>query len=75
MQVKAKRRPPVEPAVLWEMGLVALQQKAQELAGEIAYQVPGMLEPNAPYFSILEDRVTLADGRVVKLQVTAEVVE
>jgi hypothetical protein len=75
MQVQTNGGRPTEAAVLWEMGMASVQQKAQQLAGEIAHQVPHMLRPEDPRFSILESEVTLPNGQLVKLQVTAEVVE
>ena len=75
MQVQTNGGRPTEAALLWELGMASVQQKAQQLADEIARQVPHMLQPEDPRFAILEGRVTLADGQVVKLQVTAEVVE
>ena len=75
MDIRAMNAPPLEAAVLWEMGLAKMQQKAAQLAAEIAAQVPHMLKPHDPRFAILEADVTLTDGQVVHLQMTAEVRE
>jgi hypothetical protein len=75
MTPPSRPAPPVDAMALWELGMATVQQAAQRLANDIAFQVPHMLHPEDPRFAILESQVRLPDGQVVKLQVTAEVVE